>query len=142
MEIYEMLPELSELEISKTTEEMVLFKPFLLINPETASTFPDFDEPYYTSLEYILRHLLYKFEHNWIKSERQVMYTSDECISTIHFIYDENKKVCTINVFQRSSNLNNLKEDVQFFNYFIKKYFDRYVELNIIFSMPHIMIEK
>jgi len=132
-----------QLDPIKTTEEMVLFEPFLLCNAATESNdFPSDDEPYYTALEYQLRHLLYKFDKKWISSERQVIFTSDECISTIHFLFDENMRVNTINVFQRSSNLNNLKDDVQFFNYFVKKYLARKVDINIFVSAPHTFIGK
>ncbi|UDY80710.1 hypothetical protein [Geobacillus phage GR1] len=137
------LPQIDKLLISKETEEMVLFEPFLLINPITKTDFPPSDEPYYTSLEMQLRHLLYKFDKKWITSERQVIYSSDECISTIHFIFDENNKVKQINAFQRSSNLLNLEDDVQFFNYFVKKYLpDSKVDINIFVSMPHVFKGK
>jgi hypothetical protein len=137
------IPTPSQLIVSKETDEMVLYEPFLLLSPKTDDKFPPNDEPYYTSLEYTLRHLLYKYEKGWITSERQVIYSSDECISTIHFIFDEHKKVKQINVFQRSSNLLNLEDDAQFFNYFIKKYCDgEKVKVNILVSMPHIFKHK
>jgi hypothetical protein len=137
------LPVVDELLVSKETEDMVLFEPFLLINPVTKTDFPPSDEPYYTSLEMQLRHLLFKYEHGWITSERQVMYHSEECISTIHFIFDENNKVKQINAFQRSSNLLNLEDDVQFFNYFVNKYLPgSKVDINIFVSMPHIFKGK
>ena len=125
--------------IKKETKELIYFDSFTLLNPETELTFPSSDEPYYTSLEYQLRHLLFKKERGWITSERQVIYTSDECISTIHFLYDENNKVDQVNVFQRSSNLLNIEDDIQFLNYFINKYLDiETVDLVIFNSMPHV----
>jgi len=137
------LPVAGELLVSKDTEEMVLFEPFLLINPRTDDKFPSSDEPYYTALEMQLRHLLYKFLKGWITSERQVIFSSDECISTVHFIFDEHKEVKQINVFQRSSNLLNLEDDVMFFNYFIKKYLKpEKVDLSIFVSMPHLFKNK
>jgi hypothetical protein len=144
METYKYIPAIFELDVSKETDEMVLYEPFLLLNPVTECIdFPLDDEPYYTSLEMQLRHLLFKFHKGWITSERQVIYTSDECISTIHFIFDEKRNTKGINVFQRSSNVLNLEDDVQFFNYFIAKYFDLLkVDLNIFVSMPHIFKGK
>lgn len=144
MTSYSTVPFIEDLDISKDTEEMVLFEPFLLVNPETKlDSFPEFDEEYYTMLEYSLYHLLYKFRKGWITSERQVIYSSDECISTIHFLFNEEKEVTDIHVFQRSSNVLNLEEDVQFFNYFIKEYAQpNETNLKIFVSMPHIFKDK
>src|SRR5437763_11239386 len=91
------IPTANDLIVAKETDEMVLYEPFLLTNVRTRTTFPPSDEPYYTSLEMVLRHLLFKYEKKWITSERQVIYSSDECISTIHFVFDENDKVTKIN---------------------------------------------
>lgn len=144
MKGFSYVPSQDELIVSKETEEMVLFYPFLLLSPRTDDKFPASDEPYYTALEFQLRHLLFKFEKGWIKSERQVIYSSDECISTVHFIFNDEKKVSTINVFQRSSNILNLEDDAQFFNYFIKKYLEEspWITVNIMVSMPHIFKNK
>lgn len=137
------IPYIEDLNIVKETEDMVLFEPFLLSNPKTNSNdFPEFDELYYLSLELQLKHLIYKFEKGWITSERQVMLATDECISTVHFIFDNEKNVTGINVFQRSSNLFNIEEDIQFFNYFIEQFIGTKVDLNIMFSMPHIFKDK
>ena len=137
------IPYIEDLNIVKETEDMVLFEPFLLSNPKTNSNdFPEFDELYYLSLELQLKHLIYKFEKGWITSERQVMLATDECISTVHFIFDNEKNVTGINVFQRSSNLFNIEEDIQFFNYFIEQFIGTEVDLNIMFSMPHIFKDR
>lgn len=137
------IPYIEDLNIVKETEDMVLFEPFLLSNPKTNSNdFPEFDELYYLSLELQLKHLIYKFEKGWITSERQVMLATDECISTVHFIFDNEKNVTGINVFQRSSNLFNIEEDIQFFNYFIEQFIGTKVDLNIMFSMPHIFKDR
>lgn len=129
-------------EILKETDEMTLYKPFMLENPITTSDFPTIDSLYYQALEATLKHLVFKFQSGWIESERQVMYHSDECISNVHFIFDEYNEISTINVFQRSSNLLNIYEDVQFFNYFIEKYLTKKVELNIFVSAPHVFKGK
>jgi hypothetical protein len=139
---YNKIPTRIDLEIAKETDDMVLFEPFILENVKTSTDFPPSDEPYYTALEYQLRHLLFKFEKGWITSERQVIHSTDECISTIHFIFDENKEVSRINAFQRSSNILNLEDDVQFFNYFVNKYLETNVEVTIFVSMPHIFKNK
>lgn len=123
-------------------DSIINYESFMLINPITEKIYPDFDEPYYTHMEFTLRHLLYKFEKGWITSPRQVMFSSDECISNVHFVFDEDMNITDINVFQRSSNINNLKEDAQFFNYFIKKYIGYPVILNIFISIPHCFKNK
>lgn len=144
MRLYEFIPEAERLTILKETDEMVLFEPFILHNPPSDDKFPPSDEPYYTSLEMSLRHLLFKFSKGWITSERQVIYSSEECISTVHFIFDNYKRVIGINVFQRSSNILNLEDDCQFFNYFISKYLNGKlgIDVNIMVSMPHLFKGK
>jgi hypothetical protein len=142
MNTYTHLPKPEELSVLKETEEMTLFHPFLLKNVLTETTSPEFDELYYHSLESSLVHLIYKFEKGWITSERQVMYHSDECISTVHFVFGSDGNVDSINVFQRSSNVNNLKEDVQFFNYFTHTYLTGLETVNIFVSAPHVFKGK
>ncbi|MDD9768022.1 hypothetical protein [Bacillus subtilis] len=138
------IPSIGELVYLKENDEMILYESFTMINPQTRNTFPESDEPYYTSLEMQLRHLLYKYDKGWISSERQVMLSSDECISAVHFIFDNEKRVIGINVFQRSSNLFNLEDDVQFFNYFINKYLrgHKKIKLTYFVSQPHIFKNK
>ena len=133
-----------KVELNKIYEDnkIINYEQFILENPITKNTFPEFDEPYYTHLEYSLRHLLYKFDKNWITSSRQVIMATEECISTIHFVYDNNKKVTNINVFQRSSNINNIEEDMQFLNYFKEKYLTLDVNINVFVSMPHIFLDR
>ncbi len=125
--------------IEKAYEDnsIINYRSFIMINPITPDSFPNFDEPYYTHMEYTLRHLLYKFKKGWITSPRQVMFSSDECISNVHFIFDNNMNVTDMNIFQRSSNINNLKEDIQFLNYFINKYIKHPITLSIFISIPH-----
>ena len=119
-------------------DEMVQFEPFIVENLKTSNEFPKSDKLYYESLEAQLVHLLYKFEKGWITSKRQVMLHSDECISNVHFLIDSNNQVYGINVFQRSSNLFNLEDDIQFFNYFKHKHLSKYVDIKILLSMPHL----
>ena len=144
MQFFIKIPSIDTLFISKETKEMKLYEPFIMMNPPTKSNdFPKTDYLYYKSLESQLLHLLYKFKSGWISYERQVILSGDECISTVHFIFDENKEVSRINVFQRSSNLLNLEDDVQFFNYFINKHLSsKQIELLIFVSMPHVFNGK
>ena len=127
----------SYLNVTSSDEEITNYESFLLKNPVSKVAFPEFDEPYYTSLEYSLRHLLYKYENNWITSSRQVVHSTDECISNVHFVFNIDNKIISVNVFQRSSNINNLEDDIQFLNYFIRKYLKKDIELNVFVSMPH-----
>lgn len=144
MKQFERIPKIADLDVTKQTGEMTLYESFIMVNPKTKTTFPESDELYYKALELQLVHLIYKFKKGWISSERQVIYSSDECIATVHFLFDSEKNVTQINVFQRSSNLFNLVDDVQFFNYFIKEHLDnpQEVELNILVSMPHLFNNK
>lgn len=143
MKIFTKLPNIEDLEVQKETNEMILYKPFLLKNVHISYCFPEHDELYYEHLLAQIKHLLYKYSKKWITSERQVMIISDECISAVHFLFDENDQVETINVFQRSSNLYNLYEDIQFFNYLIENHLpNKKVELNIFVSAPHIFKGK
>lgn len=110
-----------QLVIIDETKDMVSYEPFILKNAHrsTIPQKPDFDELYYEHLFLTLKHLIYKYKKGWITSPRQVIYSSDECISTVHLIFDDNKNLTNIHIFQRSSNIVNLEEDVQFFNWFI-----------------------
>ena len=110
------------LKIVNENEKTVNFQSFILSDPQTNVEFPNFNEPYYTHMEYTLR---------------QAMHSSDECISNVHFVYDDNKDIIEVNVFQRSSNIRNLEEDAQFLNYFIDKYIGENIKLNMFISMPH-----
>ena len=138
MKLLRNLEELNKLEIVSSDNEVEYFESFMFLNPETEKTFPKFDSIYYEMLEAHLLHLHYKFKKGWITSERQVLYSSDECITTVHFV--EYKDSLTLNIFQRSSNIANIKEDMQFFNYLLNKHFsDSYKEtkFNVFVSMPH-----
>lgn len=128
--------------IVEDSDDMVLFESFIAENLKTSLEFPPNDELYYKALEAQLVHLLYKFEKGWISSPRQVMYNSDECISNVHFVMNSKKEVTQINVFQRSSNLYNLEEDVQFFNYFKNKHGLNHAKVSILVSMPHAFKDK
>ena len=98
----------------------------------------EIDPLYYKSLESQLNHLYYKYGINIIKSHRQLIYTSDECISMIHLLWFDERPY--INVYQRSSefkkqfnndigficyyfyNLFNFKfSNIELNNYFLKK---------------------
>lgn len=128
--------------VVEETDEVINFEPFIMENIKTKTTFPSSDKLYYEALEAQLVHLLYKFQSGWISSPRQVMYNSDECISNVHFVMNSNREVTRINVFQRSSNLFNLKDDIQFFNYFKKKHNLDDANVTVFISAPHVFKNK
>lgn len=133
--------------VRKITKDTIYYNPFIIQNPVTDFVFPDYDEVYYESLLAQLIHELYKFKEGWTSSERQVMVFGNECISTVHFLFDLSGNVTNINVFQRSSNLEIFDKDCQFFNYFIVKELmteNSGIEINLtIFnSSPHRFLSK
>ena len=144
MKIFNGIVEIDKLATIDESKTELYYEPFMVINPITKKdTLPSFDQLYYEYLEKTLEHLLYKYENGWISSPRQIMYNSQECISTVHFVIHKDGLI--INVFQRSSNVNNLEEDLQFFNFFIKKHLkNKYekVDVNYIVSMPHIFKDR
>lgn len=71
------------------------------------------DPFYYRKIESSLDHLLFKWNNQWIKSRRQLVITSEDCLSTIHLVMTS--RSYSLNVFQRSSNIDNaLIEDIAF----------------------------
>ena len=133
------------LDIVNEDEETVYLEPFMMVNPKIDCTeLPAFDKLYYEYLEKTLEHLLYKYEKGWITSPRQVMYSSDECISGVHFLFNKNNSL-TINIFQRSSNIKNIKDDIGFFSYFINKHLSKKYDsivVNHFVSCPHYFKNK
>lgn len=127
-----------ELSIESSSNELTNYESLILVNPITGVDFPGFDKPFFDRMDATLDHILYQYEKGWITSERQVFYTSNECLTTIQFVFRGDR--IQMNVFQRSSNVNNLKEDIQFLNYFLKKVAIKkqmITELNVFVSMPH-----
>lgn len=131
-----------ELMIRNTKDNLINFKEFILINPKTTIEFPKFDRPFFKRMDATLKHKLHCYDLGWITSERQVFYTSDECMTTMQFIFETNR--ITMNVFMRSSNIRNLDKDIQFLNYFLEKNFDPMLKrtLNVFVSMPHIFLDR
>ena len=129
------------LKVENENDELINFETFILSNPITENEFPEFDKPFFNRMDATLKHILHCYTEGWINSERQIFYTSNECLTTIQFVFRRNKLV--VNCFQRSSNLKNLKEDAQFLNWFIMNNFSEWpFELNIMVSMPHYFKNK
>lgn len=129
------------LAIEDENSEVINFESFILVNPKTDIVFPENDRLFFERMDATLKHILYCYEHGWIRSERQVFYTSNECLTTLQFVFREDRVM--LNVFQRSSNLNNLKEDIEFLNYFLERNFPSIEkELNVFVSMPHVFKHK
>lgn len=59
MKIFNVLPKIEDLEVQKETNEMTLFKPFLLENVYVSDYFPENDKIYYESLLAQIKHLLF-----------------------------------------------------------------------------------
>jgi len=71
------------------------------------------DALYYRKVWASLDHLVFKWDEGWIKSRRQLILTSEDCMSAIHLVPNEDS--WELNVFQRSSNIDNaLQEDIAF----------------------------
>lgn len=125
----------TKIEIENSNKDVTNYESFVLVNPTTENKFPDFDKPFFDRMNATLKHIIYQYEQNWITSERQIFYTSNECLTTIQFVY-RNDRV-QLNVFQRSSNVNNLVDDIQFLNWFLTNEIKSSFELNVFVSMPH-----
>jgi len=68
---------------------------------------------FYNRLRAELKHLWYKYENNLLKSHRNIFITSDECITTIQFLWHDNVLYC--NVYSRSCNYKeSYNEDIGF----------------------------
>ncbi len=96
------------------------------------------DKPYYDMLEKNLEHILYEYQLGWI-NERQLTYTSLDCISFIQIKI--NKKIELIEWFvsQRSCDIEKHKlNDILFFKYFTYKVFpDWDFKIYYSCSFPH-----
>lgn len=92
------------------------------------------DDEYYKMLEYSLYHLIHLYRLKWI-NKRQIVYTSNECISMIQIIPGSITKYI---VHQRSLNTNtNGFNDILFFKYFNDKYFHNKFEIYYSCGIPH-----
>lgn len=143
------IPEINQLEpIGHYSDGMMLLEPAHLTNPHKDSKisfdFPSYDQQFYKSLEAQLDHILFKWKNDWIKSPRQLMFNSDECVSIVHFKIDPTSclRIDEVRVFCRSTNMKQIEHDVQFFKYYIKKLellgeTSKNCLLDITLSMPH-----
>ena len=96
----------------------------------------DKDKFYYRSIAAELDQLIHKWDTNWIKSRRQIIYTSVDCISCIHIILYDDK--IDINIFQRSADLKKIKNDIGFIcTYFLHKFPTTKMDIRYLISIPH-----
>lgn len=127
--------------ISKETDKMTLFYPVLLEDVQDLMTYisyPEEDLLYYKSLEAQLDHLLFKYREGWIKSERQIFYSSDECISSIQFILNDENDIDKMIVYCRSSHIRQMESDLAFLKYYAKKV-NEDVLISVMMGMPHLV---
>lgn len=93
------------------------------------------DDTYYKMLESNLLHLIHLYSIKWI-NKRQIVYTSNECISLVQIIPEKN--IIKYIVHQRSLNIKtNGFNDILFFKYFNNKYFKIRFEIYYICGIPH-----
>ena len=77
----------------------------------------DDNELYYKRIKAQLDHLYYKHDISLIISDRQLILTSDGCISCIHLLVENNAPI--INIYQRSSEYNKqFVNDISFICYY------------------------
>lgn len=96
------------------------------------------DFPYYDRVRGEMVHKLFQYEQGWITSRRQLIITSEDCLSSIHMI--PYKHLHMINVFQRSSNIEHaLLDDLSFMCYMLRFIgrFGKQLTLNYTLSIPH-----
>lgn len=123
------------LKVEDSNEEITNYESFMLVNPITKNEYPEFDKPFFDRMNATLKHIIYQYDKGWIQSERQIFYNSNECLTTLQFVPRKHRVL--LNVFQRSSNVNNLADDIQFLNWFLTNEMKKPFELNIFISMPH-----
>lgn len=133
--------QLKERKTINQRKNIINYESFILEDPVTKIEFPTFDKPFFDRYKYTLDHILHCYKDGWIESERQVFYTSNECMTTLQFIF--NKEKVQLNIFARSSNLKNLEQDIQFLNWYLDDKF-KGVPRKILFfnSFPHIYLDR
>lgn len=96
------------------------------------------DKPYYDMLEKSLEHILYEYKLGWI-NERQIIYTSNDCIPFIQLKVYKNKETIEWFVCQRSCDIKKHQlNDILFFKYFSYKVFpDWDFKIHYTCSFPH-----
>ena len=82
------------------------------------------NELYYKRIKAQLDHLYYKHDIALIVSDRQLILTSDGCISCIHLLIENNNPI--INIYQRSSEYRKqFTNDVSFICYYYYHFFNK-----------------
>lgn len=101
------------------------------------------DYHYYHKIQAELDHLVYRYRNGWITSRRQLIIHSEDCMSAIHLVFAKKlnriENSLQMNVFQRSSNLDNaFREDLTFLCRWLLDQFDQDDQkLNYFISIPH-----
>lgn len=122
------------------------FKPFSYIYTSSELENKEFDIsvdiPYYEMLEKTLIHKLYEHKLGWI-NDRQLVYTSSDCISYIQIKLVDNKIYWFVS--QRSCDIEKHKlNDILFFKYLSNKLYpgtDFEIHYNCVFPHKYIKIE-
>ena len=116
------------------------YKPFVYsFTKNELSNKPAFDssidKPYYDMLDKTLIHLLYEYELGWI-NDRQIIYTSKDCIPFIQFILNDKIEIF---VHQRSCDVEKHKlNDIMFFYEFcLNNFKDRDFVIHYTCAFPH-----
>lgn len=137
------------LSISDKTDNYVLFESFISRNPTKDLEYvgEEFihDAFYYRSVMAQFKHMIYKFKEGWIKSERQLILSSGECMSTFHLVTDiKGEKINNFNIYCRSTNVKQMIHDIYLIKCmeeYLKGFFDTSkMETVIIFSNPHLYL--
>lgn len=135
------------LSVSDESSNYILFEPFISKNPTQKLEYfgEEFihDAFYYRSVMAQFKHMIYKFNLGWIKSERQLILSSDECMSTFHLVTDaKGKKINNFNIYCRSTNMKQMIHDVYLIKCmeeYLKGHFNTSdMETTVIFSNPHL----
>lgn len=132
------------------TKDLIQYEPFILNNPQKLIRYknrhielPEHDGFYYRSVKAQIEHLVFKYNHGWIKSFRQLILDTNDCMSTFHIVPNaSNGKLEQVNIYCRSTNIAQMEYDVEFSVWivkYLKEVFGNEPELNITFSIPHII---
>lgn len=113
------------------------YEPFMVIDPICGKTFPEEDRVFYRSVDAQITHLFFKYENKWIKSHRQLVWSTDECLSNIVFVLDKYDNVTDIMVTCRSTNIEQIVDDARFVNYLKEKFGRPTTTVSITFAQLH-----
>ena len=108
---------------------------------------PIIDPVYYEMMNQILNHIKYKREHNLV-NDRQMVYTSNDCISFVQIVNNENWDTGLTNQYeiivqQRSLDIgkHGINDMLLFYNWFKKEFKQDELILHYNVSIPHEYIQ-